>query len=377
MLAGGFSFARSAQGWLPNTVDNAIVQAEETLSIPSIVHSLSLEKKIAQLIVVLPEGVLGSGVCYWVGSDLWEALCELPIGGVLLKDVHFVSPEQVRELTGGLQQCSQYGCGLPMLISVDEEGGTVVRVSDKAAFGVEDPGSMRYLGETGNVELAESEAFRVGSYLRDLGVNLDYAPVADVTNDTTSFVYKRSFGGDADLVADMVAAQVRGFNAAGTLCSPKHFPGIGEVKGDSHVESIYLDKSLDEMWSYELKPFAAAVEAGAPLVMVGHMTCNSLDASMPACLSHAVVKDVLRDGLGFDGVVITDSLGMAAVNELYSSYEVGVLALEAGCDLLLCPVDWRACVEGIKDAVQSGRLSEERINESVERIVRMKLTLGN
>ncbi|MBQ3282952.1 MAG: glycoside hydrolase family 3 protein, partial [Atopobiaceae bacterium] len=317
--------------------EEAVEAAKDRLALPAILSSLTLEQKVGQLFMTRPEAVVGYGTCLEVTDEYRVPYMERPIGGVMLKDANFIDPDQTRRLNEGLQQCSMDACGLPMLIAVDEEGGTVVRVSDKAAFGVADPGNMRSVGEWGDVTYAESEAHRIGSYLRGFGVNVDFAPDADITDDPNSFVYWRSFGGDPSLVADMVGAMVRGFESAGALCTPKHFPGIGDAQGDSHIESIYLDKSLDELREHELKPFVAAIEAGTHMVMVSHMTCTALDASKPASLSPVVVNDVLRGELGFDGVVITDSLGMAAVHELYAQEELGVLALEAGCDLLLSP----------------------------------------
>ena len=384
-VASGFGFRQASASVQPlplfgregkARLDGAVDDALGLLDARALVSELSLEQKVAQLFVIKPEAVLGQTPILTVDEDLRDALLRRPVGGVMLKDTSFVDPDQARTLTRQLQECSMEACGLPMLVAADEEGGTVVRVADKASFGVEDPGNMRDLGNTANADLAESEAYRVGSYLRDIGVNLDFAPVADITDDEGSFVYLRSFGGDPHLVAKMVAAQVRGFSRAGTLCSPKHFPGIGGAVGDSHVESIYLGKGLDEMRERELVPFAAAVEEDAPLVMVGHMTCTSIDPSMPASLSHIMVTDVLRKELGFGGAIITDSMVMAAVDDLFPQEELGVLALEAGCDLILTPENWYAVFDGIVDAVLSGRLSERRIDESVVRIVRLKKRIG-
>ena len=357
-------------------LDRAVGDASDWLDARAVVRELSLEQKVAQLFVIKPEAVLGQTPILSVDGDLKAALLRRPIGGVMLKDSSFVDPEQARGLTQELQECSLEACGLPMLIAADEEGGTVVRVADKASFGVEDPGDMRALGNTGDVDLAESEANRVGSYLRDIGVNLDFAPVADITDDQDNFVYLRSFGGDAQLVAEMVAAQVRGFGRAGTLCSPKHFPGIGGAAGDAHVESISLDRTLDEMRERELVPFAAAIKEDVPLIMVGHMTCTGIDPSMPASLSHVMVTEVLREEMGYGGAIITDSMVMAAINDHFSQEEMGVLALEAGCDLILTPENWYAVFDGIIDAVGSGRLTEKRIDESVCRIVRLKRRIG-
>jgi beta-N-acetylhexosaminidase len=264
-------------------------------------------------------------------------------------------------------------CGLPMLIAVDEEGGTVVRVSDKAAFGVADPGNMRSVGEWGDVTYAESEAHRIGSYLRGFGVNVDFAPDADVADGAQNTIGKRSFGDDAQVVAPLVAAQVKAFGAAGILCSAKHFPGIGGVAGDSHDMLIRTDDTLDDMRSSEFVPFQAAIDAGVPLVMVGHIACSKVTGDKaPASLSPAIM-DVLREELGFQGVIITDSLEMGAIVENYTAAKASVLALQAGADLLLLPDNYNEAFQGVIDAVKDGSIPEADIDAHAQRVIAMKL----
>lgn len=172
----------------------------------------------------------------------------------------------------------------------------------------------------------------------------------------------------------MVKAQVEGFLSVDMLCAAKHFPGIGGAEGDSHEGSIYSSKTVDEMAREELLPFQAAMEADVPFVMVGHLsTPQATGDDLPASVSPAIVDDLLRDRLGYDGIVITDSLSMGAVSERYAPYDVAVAALEAGVDMVLMPADFPAAYQGVLDAMASGRLSEDRIDESLERIVRAKL----
>ena len=174
----------------------------------------------------------------------------------------------------------------------------------------------------------------------------------------------------------MVAAQVRGFSEAGVLCAAKHFPGIGGVLGDSHEGAIVSNKTLDELRAWELVPFEAAIEAGVPLVMVGHLTApNATGNDVPSSINPAIVTDLLRGELGYEGLIITDSMSMGAVGDFCTPDQAGVAALQAGVDLVLMPEDFAAAYQGVLDAVRSGALSEERVDQSVTRIVKTKLAL--
>lgn len=203
----------------------------------------------------------------------------------------------------------------------------------------------------------------------------DFAPDADIANNPESnTMARRSFGTSAAEVSPMVKAQVEGFLSSDVLCAAKHFPGIGGAEGDSHHESIYSQKTVDQMASEELLPFQAAMEANVPFIMVGHLSTPAITGTdAPASLSSEIATGVLRECLGYEGIVITDSLSMAAASELYPPSKIAVAALEAGVDMMLMPTDLPAALEGVVDAVESGTLTEERLDESLMRIVRAKL----
>ena len=261
-------------------------------------------------------------------------------------------------------------------MSVDEEGGTVSRVGGNKGFSVENVGNMRDVGDTGDARRAYDVCKKIAGYLVPLGFNLDFAPDADIVNGTSQTMAKRSFGTTTDVVASMVESAVKGFLDGGIMCCAKHFPGIGGAQGDSETEAITTDKTLDQLRQEELVPFKRAIAAGVPMVMVGHISCPKVTGdSAPASLSRAIVTDVLRDELGFDGIIITDSLGMGAVAGLHKAQDLGVAAIQAGVDMLLMTPDLTASYQGVLDAVRAGTITEERIDESVTRIVRAKLAL--
>lgn len=330
--------------------------------------SMTLEQKVAQLFVV-QQGSLDD-----LGEEDVDPLTAYPIGGFLYMGGDLEDPEQTRAMLADARQRSLDAIGLPAFLCVDEEGGTVARVAGNPAFDVDNVGDMQAIGASGDTEVAYDAALYIGSYLVDLGFNVDFAPVADLADGDDSMSW-RSFGTDVDITAGMVAAQVEGFTQAGILCAVKHYPGIGGIAEDSHNSSIFSNLSADEFRSTALKPFVSGIDAGATFVMVGHLsTPEATGDDVPASLSHAWVADVLRNELNFDGLVITDSLGMGAVYDRYSQSEVGVLAIAAGVDMLLNPPDFPVMYQGILDAVARGDLPESRIDESVRRILRVKLT---
>lgn len=337
------------------------------------VAGLTLEQKVAQLFVVCPEAVTGVSVQTAAGEATREALERRPVGGLVYFSPNLVDPDQTREMLASTQAFAIGASGLPCLLAVDEEGGTVARVGSNPSFGVERVGDMALVEDA---EHARAAAVTIGNYLADLGFNLDFAPVADIASAEGSPLARRSFGGDPEKVASCVSAQVEGYLSTGVLCAAKHFPGIGGAVGDSHDGSISSSARIEEMEAFELVPFEAAVSAGVPLVMVGHLSCPALTGDdAPASLSPVIVGDVLRGRLGFDGVIVTDSLSMGAVTGLVPPAEAGVRALAAGVDLILMPEDFEAAYQGVLEAVASGSLSEKRIDESVLRVARAKLGL--
>lgn len=344
-------------------------QAAETVA------ALTLEQKVAQLFVITPEALTGVGTATQAGPTTEAALAQYPVGGIVYFQKNLLDPAQTKELIANSQRYAQAACGLPLFIGVDEEGGTVVRIAGNPGFAVENPGNMPDVGATGDSEQARAVAASIGSYLRELGFNLDFAPDADVCGDpTTDVMALRSFGTDPTLVGSMVAAQVEGFTSAGMLCCAKHFPGIGGLAQDSHEGAIVNEKTLDELREHELVPFKAAINAGVPMIMVGHLTLPTITGdNVPASLNSAIIDGILRDDLGFQGLVITDSLAMGAVDGVCTPDQAGVAAIRAGADLALMPANFPAAYEGLLAAVHTGDIPESRIDESVTRIVKTKL----
>jgi beta-N-acetylhexosaminidase len=278
-------------------------------------------------------------------------------------------PRQIAGLSNGIQRAAtQQPAGIPMLISTDQEQGVVVRVTEPAT---QFPGNMA-LGATRNTEYAKQAAQITGEELRALGINQDFAPVADVNvNPQNPVIGVRSFGSAPDLVTTMTSAQVGGYqkNVAPTA---KHFPGHGDTDTDSHTGLPKIDHSLEEIEKVDLPPFRSAIKSGVDVVMSAHIVVPALDSSgRPATLSKPILTDVLRKELGYKGVVITDALTMDAL-EQFAEERVPVEAIEAGVDVLLMPKKMDVAYNAVLEAVKNGRIPEKRIDESVKRILKLK-----
>lgn len=340
-----------------------------------IVSNMTLEQKVGQMFLVTPEELTGVDTVIQAGSKTEEALKQYPVGGLVYFKKNLESPDQTRTMISNSQSYSQEASGLPLFIGVDEEGGTVVRIADNSGFGIENVGNMSAIGATGDTDKAKQAAVTIGNYLSDYGFNLNFAPDSDICGDPASDVMaKRSFGTDANTVAEMVKAQVEGYSSTGIMSCAKHFPGIGGVVGDSHNETIVSEKTLDQLRETNLVPFQAAIEADVPFVMVGHLSLpNIMGDNRPASISSQIITDLLRNELGYDGIVITDSLSMQALKEYCSDDQVGVAAIQAGADIALMPEDFPAAYQGVIDAVNNGTITEDRIDESVTRIVLAKM----
>jgi len=274
-------------------------------------------------------------------------------------------------------QYSQERIGVPAFLCVDEEGGTVTRISGKGVIDVPYIDTMQSVG-LGEPEDAYAVGETIGSYLSELLFNVDFAPVADVaTNPDNSVIGTRSFGSDAEVVSSMVASFVEGIQNQGVAATLKHFPGHGDTAEDSHVSRSTSYKTLEELWECELLPFAAGIEAGCRFVMVGHISLpNVTGDDTPATVSELLVTELLREEMGFDGIIVTDAMNMAAITDYYSSAEAAVAAVSAGADMILMPADFQSAYEGLVSAVNTGVLSEERIDESLRRILTVKLEMN-
>ena len=362
----------------PDASDEPVTSepAEDPLEteVRAAMEKLTLEEKIWQLFIVRPEAVTGVSVQTAAGEATRTALAKRPVGGICYFGDNLTGTDQTRKMLSNTRGYAEEINGLPIFLCVDEEGGTVTRIAGNSAFGVDDMGDMRDIGATGDTDKAYDAAAYIGQYLTYLGFNVDFAPDADIANNPDGTMGQRAFGSTANEVAPMVAAQVRGFTDAGILCSAKHFPGIGGAQGDSHDQSIYSEKTLDEIREEELCPFEAAIEEDVPFVMVGHLSVPEITGDDdPASISSELVTDVLRKELGFEGIVITDSFEMGAATSALDGAGLAVAAISAGVDIVLMPADLDEAYQGVLDAVASGELTEERIDESVARILRVKL----
>ena len=336
---------------------------------------MTLEQKVAQLFIVTPEALVeGVSQVTQAGDMTREGVTAHPVGGIVYFAQNLLDPEQTTTMLANVKQFYADAGNVAPFIAVDEEGGTVVRVADNEAFGAQDVGDASALGSAGDTEAAKRAAEQIADYLMPLGFNLDFAPVADVVDPLRSDTMGlRSFSSDAAVAADMVRAEVEGFRDKKMLCCAKHFPGIGAAAGDSHEGAIAIEATNEELETVDLVPFRAAIEAGVPMIMVGHVSLpNIVGDSTPAPLSSAVVQGMLRDSLGYTGIIVTDSLSMGAITDYYTPAEAAVAALKAGCDIPLMPERLDEAYQGVLSAVQVGELTEERLDESLTRILTAK-----
>ena len=344
------------------TPDPVKVRAEELLS------GMTLREKLCQLMIVRPEVLTGESPVTAAGETTRLALETYPVGGLIYSVDNLVTQEQTREMITNTQSYSK----LPLFISADEEGGNVGRLMYK--LGTTWVNSMYSYKDQG-ADTAYANAKTIGTDMVSCLFNTDFAPVADVwTNPDNTVIGDRAYSDDFEQAAELVASAVRGFTDAGVICCLKHFPGHGDTSTDTHEGAAVVSKSLDELRAGEFLPFVSGIEAGADMVMIGHITVTSVDPE-PATISKAIITDVLRGELGWDGVVISDSLDMGALAG-YDNGEVCVKFLEAGGDILLGIPDIETALTVLEAAVTDGRLTESRIDESVQRVLELKISHG-
>lgn len=332
------------------------------------IAEMPLEDKVAGLFVITPEELTGVGTAVKAGDGTKEALGKYAVGGLVYFSKNIQSEAQLTEMLANTVLFSKY----PLFLAVDEEGGKVSRVAD-SSIAVDKVGTMAEIGAGGDAQNAYEAGTTIGAYLKRLGFNLDFAPVADVlTNPDNKTIGDRSFGTDGALAAQMVPSFVTGLEEEGVSSCLKHFPGLGDTTEDTHDGMAVTERTLEEFQTVEFPVFKAGIDAGADFVMVSHVSVPSLTGdNTPASLSGAVVG-ILRNDLGFNGIVITDALNMTAVTDYYTADEAAIKAIQSGADMLLMPESFETAYEGLLQAVQNGTISEERINESLRRIYRVK-----
>lgn len=336
--------------------------------IDEIIAGMSITEKVAGLFILTPEGLTGADTAVQAGEATRTALEAYKVGGIIYMKKNIQSKEQITEMIGNTRSYSKY----PLFIAVDEEGGTVTRVA--AAGLVEAQPSPKEIGATGDVNKAYETGTTIGAYLKELGFDVNFAPVADLSNVENSIMLDRSYGATAAEVTPYVLGMMKGLEEQGITACMKHFPGIGGTTGDTHDGLVAITRTAEEMRAEELAVYKAGIEAGARMIMLGHADVESLTGDKTsAVLSEVIVTDILRGELGFKGVIVTDALNMKAISEYFTSEQAAVMALKAGCDMIMMPEDFLQAYAGVLNAVTEGKISEERINDSLRRIYRIKL----
>ena len=326
-----------------------------------ILDKMSLEEKIGQMFLIR----------YSDDQTVLSDIAQYNPGGILLfaKDFENHTKESIKAQLDTCQQAS----GTPLIIGVDEEGGVVTRISRFTNFRSERFKSPQDLYAEGGFERIASDTDEKCALLKSIGINVNLAPVADVSEDPSSFIYDRTIGQNAEITSEYVRTVVGRMKANGMGSALKHFPGYGD-NGDTHTDIITDTRPLGAFVSGDLLPFQAGIDEGTDIVLVSHNIVSCMDPDYPASLS-PTVHALLRNTIGFDGVIMTDDLVMSAITEYTDGKSAAVQAVIAGNDLLCCS-DYAVQVPAVIEAVKSGVISEERINESAKRIIQMKLNLG-
>lgn len=345
-------------------IHNALLQGPDR-----ILSGMTLEEKVGQIIHVGMDGTT-------TGPDIIKKIKEQYAGGVILFARNLGSRENTEKLNQNLQTLAREAKIPPLFISIDQEGGRVVRVSEGT---VQFPGAMA-TGQANDPELTEEAAFVTGYEMRKLGFNLILAPVLDVNNNPENPVINtRSYGSDPERVTRIGTAHARGIRQALSTPVIKHFPGHGDTRIDSHLALPTILKTPEELESLELIPFRAALKEGAEAVMGAHILFPSLDETYPATLSETILQGILRKRMNFDGIIMTDAMEMYAIAHNYSAEEAPRIAFRAGVDVILLtgqPGLSKTMYESLLQGFRTGELSEEKLNESVRRQIRLKLAKG-
>lgn len=360
--------------------EETLVKPETTESIPektpeekldeiidAAIEVMPLEDRVAGLFFVTPEAITGVGTAVQAGEGTKDALNQYPVGGIIYFGKNIRSAEQLTEMLANTAAYSRY----PLFLAVDEEGGSVSRIAEAGL--AENTGSAGTIGATADPAMAYAAGCDIAEYLTAYGFNVDFAPVADIDSVENSIIGERAYGNDAAIVSSMAVSMVQGLEDNGVSACLKHFPGIGSSTEDTHNGMVVSDKTLEEFRAEEFLTFQSGIEAGTDFIMVSHMAVPAITGdNTPSSLSPMVVTDLLREELDYDGVIITDALNMEAITLYYGADEAAVLALKAGCDMILMPEDFELAYQGVLTAVQNGTISEERINDSLHRIYRIK-----
>lgn len=326
---------------------------------------MTLDEKIGQMLVIYY-----TSVAYKDALD--SAIKNVKPGGFILFKDNIVRVDQLMNFISQIQEKSK----IPMFIAIDQEGGIVQRLNNLQE-GVTTIPTMQKIGETNDEDLAYQVGEIIAKELNVFGINMNFAPVLDININPDNVIGSRAFGNNPEIVSKMGLAVAKGMKANRVIPVYKHFPGYGDTAVDPDYGLPVLNKTKEELFELELKPFIEAINNGADIIMVGHIAVPKLtNDNTPASFSKTVINDLLRKELGFKGVVITDALNMGAVTKMYFRKEIIVNAINAGVDLLLMPGPSKTTVEIIKEAIKNGEISEMQIEEAAKRILTLKYKAG-
>ncbi|MEZ3423296.1 MAG: glycoside hydrolase family 3 protein [Lachnospiraceae bacterium] len=340
--------------------------------------NMTVEEKAGQLFIVNLELLDQKNGNYYewrrFTKRMKKSLDKYHIGGVILFSRNIAGRKQTEKLVTRLQENSS----IPLFISVDEEGGDVARIANNKKMGTTVFQTMEEIGRTKDASYVYNMGETIGSEISSLGFNVDFAPVADVkTSELNLEIGTRSFGGEPDKVAEFTSAFVKGIQKQNVSATLKHFPGQGSSSGDTHIESVNIDSSIASLRKNDFVPFEAGIAAGADFVMVSHISVSKVtETAQPASMSNLVMDTILRDELGFQGVIITDAMDMASITDNYTSAEAAYGAVSGGADIVLMPLDLEMAYNEIINRINNGSISKERLDASVLRILTVKFMRG-
>lgn len=349
------------------TTDPNLEAAQKTLD------TMTLEEKVYQLFITSPDELTGRRGTENAEGALQEQLQAMPVGGLILYEANVYTADQVQGMLHGVKETAK----IPMLLGIDGEPGNDEGLNE---FGIAEEAyeTASVYGENADAEGVRAMGKKLGADMKQVGFNVDFAPIADVlVEPANTEIGNRSFGTDPLLVSTLVGEMIGGLHESGMMTCAKHFPGLASTANNTNNSAVTSNRTMDELRQTELIPFSTAIDMGTDMIMVAHLRLPSVvEGDLPVSLSPIFIQQILRGEMGYQGVVITDSLQKRAITGTYSSAEASVLAIQAGCDMILLPDDLPDAAQGILTAIENGDLSEERINESVLRILELKSRYG-
>ncbi len=377
LMCVGYLFSRCTL-FIPDDNDKA-KEEESEFEIPVIEFSdevkeiagkMSLKEKIYQMFYVTPEQLTGVSEVIQAGEKTKEMIEKYPVGGILYSSHNLQTPQQTKELLGKTQEFAQ----IPMFLGVFEEGGsnTVIGENDSMSLG-----KIEAMSEVSDFERANEIGKKVGEELAKLGINMNFAPVSDVLGEgIENVIGSRSFGYDYNAVSKKVQQYVLGLQEKGVSATLKHFPGQGHTTGGTSYDYAINDRTAEEIKNEEFAPFIKGIEAKVDFIMIGNVKALALDRENPAPFSYKIVTDILKNELGYTGIVISSPMNDGAVLNSHTSAKAAIEAVKAGIDMILLPNNLEIAFEALYDAVKDGEIPESRIDESVMKILQCKFNKG-